>query len=157
MTITRVRVSVRDGDPKFKATATICFDDCFVVREVKVIHGQSGMFISMPSRRNLDGSFSDVAHPITAECRKTIEAAVLEEFERELRRVASGESQARKVTNRPGGARAASARPARAEPRPAAAPPASAFDPSRDIAIRGNYGPKDEPPPSEGEATEVTE
>ncbi|MCA9750981.1 MAG: septation regulator SpoVG [bacterium] len=76
MEITDVRVSLRDED-KLKAFVTVTFDDCFVVRGVKVIAGHQGLFVAMPSRRKADGEFQDVAHPIHQGMRDRLEKAVL--------------------------------------------------------------------------------
>jgi len=78
--VTEVRITPRD-DGRLKAFANITFDDCFVVRGLKVIEGETGMFVSMPSRRRSDGTYQDVAHPIDNEMRENIETAVLFAFE----------------------------------------------------------------------------
>lgn len=83
MQITEVRVTLRD-EPKLKGFANVTFDNVFVVRGMKIIAGQNGFFVSMPSRRRSDGSHQDVAHPITVEMRKAVEAAVLEAYHIEL-------------------------------------------------------------------------
>ena len=82
MEITEVRITLR-REEKLKAFASITFDDCFVVRGLKVIRGSQGYFVSMPSRRRADGTFQDLAHPVNNEMRLKIEARVLEEFERQ--------------------------------------------------------------------------
>jgi len=85
MKITEVRVyPVTRADDKLKAFATITFDDCFVVRDLKVIHGNTGYFIAMPSRKRNDGTYSDVAHPLNSETRNYIEDVVLGEYRRML-------------------------------------------------------------------------
>jgi stage V sporulation protein G len=81
--ITEVRITLKNEE-KLKAFANITFDNEFVVRGLKVISGSQGYFISMPSRRKRDGSFQDLAHPITNELRKKIEDLVLDAFENEL-------------------------------------------------------------------------
>jgi len=81
--ITEVRITLRNEE-KLKAFASITFDDCFVVRGLKVINGSQGYFVSMPSRKRKDGSYQDVAHPINNEMRKKIEDKVLDAFENEL-------------------------------------------------------------------------
>jgi stage V sporulation protein G len=83
--ITEVRITLRNEE-KLKAFASITFDDCFVVRGLKVINGSQGYFVSMPSRKRRDGSYQDVAHPINNEMRKKIEDKVLDAFENELNR-----------------------------------------------------------------------
>jgi stage V sporulation protein G len=85
MDVTEVKV-FPVNEEKLKAYATITFDNCFIVRDLKVIHGQSGLFVAMPSKKRKDGTYKDTAHPINSETRAMIEAKVLEEYERELRR-----------------------------------------------------------------------
>lgn len=80
MQVTEVRITPRD-DGRLRAFANVTFDDCFVVRGLKVINGDNGMFVSMPSRRRADGTFQDVAHPIDNETRSEIEKRVLEAYE----------------------------------------------------------------------------
>jgi stage V sporulation protein G len=80
MTITEVRVTLRD-DGKLKAFASITIENCFVVRDLKVIEGASSLFVAMPSRRRPDGSYRDIAHPINQETRTLVETAVLAEYE----------------------------------------------------------------------------
>ncbi len=76
MEITQVRVFPVDED-KLKAFASIIFDDCFVVSDIKVIDGNHGMFISMPSKKRRNGTFRDIAHPLNNETRKMIEDRIL--------------------------------------------------------------------------------
>ena len=85
MEITEVRITIKNEE-KLKAFANITFDNSFVVRGLKVISGSQGFFVSMPSRRKKDGTFQDLAHPITNELRKKIEDSVLDAFETELNR-----------------------------------------------------------------------
>jgi stage V sporulation protein G len=80
--ITEVRVTLRNEE-KLKAFASITFDSSFVVRGLKVINGSQGYFVSMPSRRKRDGTFQDLAHPISNDLRKKIEERVLDAFELE--------------------------------------------------------------------------
>ena len=82
MKITDVKVFPVDED-KLKAYATITFENCFIVRDLKVISGNKGYFIAMPSKKRKDGTFRDVAHPLNSETRKMIEDSVLEVYERE--------------------------------------------------------------------------
>jgi len=85
MEITEVRVFPVNED-KLKAYATITFDRCFVVRDLKVIQGNNGLFVAMPSKKRKDGTFKDTAHPLNTETRERIESAVLAEYRRELER-----------------------------------------------------------------------
>jgi stage V sporulation protein G len=89
MEITEVRITLRNEE-KLKAFASITFDNCFVVRGLKVINGSQGYFVSMPSRRRHDGTFQDLAHPINNDMRKKIEDSVLDAFETELNNTGSG-------------------------------------------------------------------
>lgn len=92
MEITEVRITLRNED-KLKAFASITFDDCFVVRGLKVINGSQGYFVSMPSRRRKDGTYQDLAHPINNDMRKDIEDRVLDAFEAELNRLEPEEEE----------------------------------------------------------------
>ncbi len=85
MEITEVRV-FPIGEEKLKAYVTITFDGCFVVRDLKVIHGNTGLFIAMPAKRRKDGTFKDIAHPLNSETRERMERAILAEYDREVRR-----------------------------------------------------------------------
>ncbi len=82
MDITDVKVFPVEEE-KLKAYATITFDNCFIVRDLKVISGNKGFFIAMPSKKRKDGTFRDVAHPLNSETRKLIEEAVLRVYEQE--------------------------------------------------------------------------
>jgi len=83
MEITDVKITLRE-EPKLKAFANVIFDNEFVVRGIKVIEGQNGLFIAMPSRRGKDGQFRDIAHPINNEMRQRLEKAVIDEYHRVL-------------------------------------------------------------------------
>jgi len=85
MEITEVRV-FPVNEEKLKAYATITFDRCFVVRDLKVIQGNNGLFVAMPSKKRKDGTFKDTAHPLNTETREKIESAVLAEYRQELER-----------------------------------------------------------------------
>lgn len=94
MQITEVKVHPVYDNEKLKGYATIIFDGCFVVRDLKVIQGTSGLFVAMPSKKTKDGSYRDTAHPLNNETRDMIEQAVLGEYAREassLDAVASGQ------------------------------------------------------------------
>jgi stage V sporulation protein G len=83
MLITEVRISLRD-DAKLKAFASITLDDCFVIRGLKIISGQSGTFVAMPSRKRKDGDYQDIAHPINNTTRTWMENIVLEKYREEV-------------------------------------------------------------------------
>src|SRR3990167_11484764 len=83
MEITEVRV-FPVNEERLKAFATITFDNCFVIRDLKIINGNNGLFVAMPSKKRKDGQFKDVAHPLNNECRDMIESKVLGEYQRIL-------------------------------------------------------------------------
>lgn len=83
MQITEVQIfPVRQGDERLKAFATLTIDNCFVVRDLKIINGNRGLFVAMPSRRKADGEYVDVAHPLDSATRTVIENAVIGEYSR---------------------------------------------------------------------------
>ena len=84
MQITDVRVRMKGNDSKMKAIASITIDDVFVIHDIKVIDGEKGMFIAMPSRKAGDGEYKDIAHPINSETRNSIQKINLEKYEEEL-------------------------------------------------------------------------
>ena len=86
MEITEVRI-FPVNEEKLKAYVTITLDDCFVIRDLKVINGNTGLFIAMPAKRRKDGTFKDIAHPLNSETREMMEKRILVEYERELKRV----------------------------------------------------------------------
>jgi len=81
MEITDVRIFLRD-EAKLKGYATITFDSCFVIHNLRVIEGKNGLFVAMPSRKKKDQTHQDIAHPITPEMRKKIEEIVLGEYKK---------------------------------------------------------------------------
>ncbi len=84
MQITDVRVRKVNTDGKMKAVVSITIDNVFVVHDIKVIDGDKGLFIAMPSRRTTDGEYRDVAHPINSETREQIQSIILEKYEQEM-------------------------------------------------------------------------
>lgn len=84
MEITEVRIILRDED-KLKGFANVTFDNAFVIRGMKIISGNKGYFVSMPSRKRPDGTHQDVAHPVNNETRRMIEEKVLAAYEAELK------------------------------------------------------------------------
>lgn len=80
MTITDVRVRKIVSEGKMRAVASVTFDNAFVVHDIKVIEGQSGLFIAMPSRKTPDGEYRDIAHPINSETREILQNLVLEKY-----------------------------------------------------------------------------
>lgn len=88
MQVTGVKVfTVAKDDERLKAFATITFDDCFIVRDLKIIDGTEGLFVAMPSKKRKDGQYKDVAHPLNNDMREIIESAVLVEYKEEVERV----------------------------------------------------------------------
>lgn len=81
MQITEIRIRKVTADGKLKAYVTVTFDDCFVVHNVKIIEGKSGLFIAMPSRKTSLGDYKDVAHPISPEFRTELQDKILAEYE----------------------------------------------------------------------------
>ena len=89
MEITEIRVHLRNEE-KLKAFATVTFDGAFVVRNMKVIEGEKGLILCMPSRKMPDGTFKDVAHPISAEFRSLLEKKVFACYQHERAKIAAG-------------------------------------------------------------------
>lgn len=84
MKVTDVRVRKVNNEGKMKAIVSVTFDEEFVVHDIKIIEGQNGLFIAMPSRKMADGEFRDIAHPINSETRNAIQKAVFEEYEKAM-------------------------------------------------------------------------
>ncbi len=80
MEITDIRIRKVNADGKLKAYVTVTFDESFVVHNVKIIEGDSGVFIAMPSRKTKNGVYKDVAHPINTEFRTVLQDRILEEY-----------------------------------------------------------------------------
>src|SRR5512141_2881797 len=83
MEITDVKVIPVD-DEKLKAFVSIVFDHCFVVTDIKVIHGPKGLFVSMPSKKRKDGTFKDIAHPLNNQMRQYLEEKVLAGYRQQV-------------------------------------------------------------------------
>ena len=82
MNITDVRVRKISKEGKMKAVVSVTIDDEFVVHDIKVIEGDKGLFIAMPSRRSSDGEYRDVAHPSNTSTRERLQAVILEAYEK---------------------------------------------------------------------------
>ena len=82
MQITDVRIRKIEAEGKMKAIVSITFDNEFVVHDIKIIQGQGGLFIAMPSRKTPAGDFRDIAHPINTDTRERIQSSILEAFEK---------------------------------------------------------------------------
>lgn len=129
MEITDVKVIPVD-DEKLKAFVSIVFDHCFVVTDIKVIHGPKGLFVSMPSKKRKDGTFKDIAHPLNNQTRQYLEEKVLGVYKQQVSKEpeptpapAAPEPSAPKADGEP----AASGEPASS---PSPAPEASSSDPA---------------------------
>ena len=88
----RVRKVAKDG--KMKAVVSITLDDEFVVHDIKVIEGEKGLFIAMPSRKASEGEYRDIAHPINSETRERIQTIILEQYEKAAAESAEAEEAA---------------------------------------------------------------
>ena len=84
MNITDVRVRRVAKEGKMKAVVSITIDEEFVVHDIKVIEGEKGLFIAMPSRKATDGEYRDIAHPINSETREKIQGIILQKYEQVL-------------------------------------------------------------------------
>lgn len=84
MQITDVRVRQITTDSKMKAVVSVTIDDEFVVHDIKVIEGEKGLFIAMPSRKSPDGEYRDIAHPISSEVREYLQTLILEKYQQTL-------------------------------------------------------------------------
>ena len=80
MQITDIRVRKITKEGKMKAVVSVTFDEIFVVHDIKVIEGEKGLFIAMPSRRSGDGEYRDIAHPINSEMRDKLQKEILEKY-----------------------------------------------------------------------------
>jgi stage V sporulation protein G len=89
MKITEVRIFPK-GEEKLKAYAAITFDEVFVVHNLRIVQGERGLMVCMPSRKKNDGTFKDIAHPITNEFRHELEQIVLNAYEQKINMPAAG-------------------------------------------------------------------
>ncbi len=86
MEVTEVRVFPVQEE-RLKAYVAITFDHCFVVRDLKVINGNNGLFVAMPSKKRKDGTYRDTAHPLNSETRQRIESVILAEYNKEIQKI----------------------------------------------------------------------
>lgn len=84
MVITEVKV-FPVNEERLKAYVSITIDNCFVVRDLKIIEGTSGLFVAMPSKKRKDGQFKDIAHPLNQETRESLETMIFDAYEAEIR------------------------------------------------------------------------
>jgi stage V sporulation protein G len=80
MKITDIRIRKATEEGKIKAYVTLTFDDCFVVHNIKIITGKTGLVIAMPSRQTTSGEYKDIAHPIQPEFRAELQAMILDKY-----------------------------------------------------------------------------
>jgi len=88
MQITDIRIRKMERESKMKAVASITIDDEFVVHDIKVIEGDKGLFIAMPSRKGSDGDYKDIAHPIKSSTREKLQQMILEKYQNEIANLA---------------------------------------------------------------------
>lgn len=98
LNVTDVRIAKVEGDEKLRAFASIVLEDCFLVGDFRVLEGEDGYYVSMPSKRKRDGSFKDIAYPLTNEARGWLERTILTAFEtatgiRAISRLESGQEE----------------------------------------------------------------
>ncbi len=82
MNITDIRIRMGEKEGKLKAIASITIDGEFVVHDIKIIDGEKGLFIAMPSRKTAEGEYRDIAHPINSETRTALQTQVLKAYEK---------------------------------------------------------------------------
>ncbi|MBQ0042124.1 MAG: septation regulator SpoVG [Lachnospiraceae bacterium] len=84
MNITDIRIRGLAKDDKMKAVASITIEDSFAIHDIKIIEGEKGLFVAMPSRKTAEGEYRDIAHPINSETREQIQKLILEAYEKTL-------------------------------------------------------------------------
>ena len=90
MEVTDVRVRKVDKEGKMKAIVSITFDEEFVIHDIKVIEGEKGLFIAMPSRKTTDGEYRDIAHPISSTTRELLQQTILEKYQEDAEEEGEG-------------------------------------------------------------------
>ena len=81
MEITDIKIKYTNDGGRMRAAVSVVFDAAFAVHDIKVIEGEKGLFIAMPSRKAADGEYRDIAHPINSETRERIQSIILEKYE----------------------------------------------------------------------------
>ena len=89
MEITDIRVRKIASDGKMKAIVSVTLDNMLVIHDIKVIEGVEKMFVAMPSRKNAEGEYKDIVHPITSQLRETLQSAILAKYEEALKEQAA--------------------------------------------------------------------
>jgi stage V sporulation protein G len=97
MKITEVKVYPVNED-RLRAYVTITFNNMFVVRDLKIINGNTGLFVAMPSKKRKDGQFRDIAHPLNQEFREEIEKAVFDAYEKEIKAMGQSLEELKKTS-----------------------------------------------------------
>ena len=92
MQITDIGVRKLTKEGKMKAVVSVTFDDVFVVHDIKVIDGDKGLFIAMPSRRAGDGEYRDIAHPINSDMRDRLQSEILAKYEEAVKEIRENET-----------------------------------------------------------------
>ena len=83
LNITDVRIKlIEKEETKLKAVGSITIDNCFVIHEIRIIEGDKGLFVAMPSRKNLEGEFKDIAHPIDTPTREFVDKTILDAYKK---------------------------------------------------------------------------
>lgn len=98
MDITEIKVFPVNED-RLKAYVTITLNDCFVIRDLKIIQGHNGLFVAMPSKKRKDGQFRDIAHPLNQETREEVEQLVFKAYEDELKTMGDSLGEVSKKLN----------------------------------------------------------
>lgn len=80
-----IRLIEKDEPNKLKAVATITINDCFAVHDIRILEGENGLFMAMPSKKSKDGKYRDIAHAINQETRKILEDAIIEAYQKALK------------------------------------------------------------------------
>lgn len=83
MKITSVNVFLKENS-RMKGLASVVLDECFAIRDIRIIEGDNGLFIAMPSKKKADGEYKDIAHPITQECRQMFEDEIIKAYKEKL-------------------------------------------------------------------------
>ena len=91
MNITDIRIRKISTEGRMKAVVSVTFDEAFVIHDIKVVEGEKGLFVAMPSKRMPDGEYKDIAHPISSEVRAVLQTAVLEAYDKALQELDSVE------------------------------------------------------------------
>ena len=86
ITDTRVRI-IENSDSKLKAIASIVIEGCFAIHDIKIIEGNEGVFIAMPSRKTAEGTFKDIAHPINSETREMVKNVILDAYKKAVEEI----------------------------------------------------------------------